>query len=118
MENIYTTVKPFYFLAKALGSFPMTFEGPTEKGFLRTKWYDVLFTSCLFFLLTSLAFYKLNGANAIDNDSLIMIKAWDSSLFVGLFVFLVHFWLQIFMRNKIKRFLRSLYNFDQEVKFF
>lgn len=116
MENIYTTVKPFYIVCKILGSFPMTFEGPTMKGCFKTKWHDVLLTSCSFAFLASLAIYKLQGGNVIENKSAIMTKAWDLSLKVGLFAFLMHFCIQVGIRNKIKRFLRSLSNFDLEVR--
>ena len=116
MDNIYTILKPFYFLAKILGSFPMTFEGPTVKGFLKTKRHDVLITSCVFIALTILTVYKVTAGNVIANDSFIMIKAWDLSLVFGLFAFLVHFCIQIAMRKNIKFFLRCLDNYDKEVK--
>lgn len=117
MENIYTTVKPFYILSKVLGSFPMTFEGPPEKGFLRTKCQDILATGCSFIVLTVLALYKLTSENVFQCDSFIMIKSWDVSIVVGFFVFLMHFCVQVAVRKNIKKFLRRLHNFDQEVKF-
>lgn len=43
MENIFTAIRPFYVLAKTLGLFPMSFEGPALKGhFDQMEYFDAV----------------------------------------------------------------------------
>lgn len=116
MKNIYTTFKPFYFLAKALGLFPLSYDGPVAKGKLKVMWFDVCITIFAFSLLLSFALLKLNLREAVLIDSTILVKSWEISLEFGLGTTIIQFCYQFVKRNEAKKFLKQLNNFDQQVK--
>lgn len=117
MNNIYTTVKPFYVLLKVLGLFPLTFEESRTKIYFKTLWRDV-FVSIIFFLASIvLITLKLTYESFIESDSVVLIRAWEYGLLLGLTMLTVTFCYQISKRNKILKFLKALQGFDDEVKF-
>lgn len=115
MENIYTTVRSFYYLSKVLGVFPKSFNGPTSKGALKTKWYDILISASSFLLLLVLIVIICNSEGVIKVDSSILVRAWEISLVVGLLFLLIQVCFQLYNRNKICDFLRHLHEFDCKV---
>ena len=115
MDNVYTAVKPFYFLTKAFGLFPLSFEGPTVKGILRTKLSDVISTSLSFSSFIALCYARISDDIGLQNPTLSAV-AWEVTFAIVMLSLLVHFVLQIYKRNDMKKFLYSLHNFDNEVR--
>lgn len=116
MENIYSTAKPFYLLAKLVGVFSMSFQGPMLKGQLVTKWNDVFVLIISFATLLSLIIIKMNVESFIENESSILIKAWDFALLAGLLMLFITLSFQTWRKQEIKEFLKVIYNFDLEAK--
>lgn len=115
MENIFTSVQPFYVLAKVLGTFPMSFDGPACKGLFKVKWHDLTVSALLFAFLLTLSFLKISLADSFIVESVVLQEAWGLSLIAGLYITLAQLAFQIYKRNEIKQFLRHLDDFDLEV---
>lgn len=117
MENVYTTVLPFYYSLKTFGGFPMSFQGSARKVILKRKIYDVFATG--FWSLTLLLVFAINltQSDSISSTSAILLKAWDFSLVVCLFTVLISFCYQIHKRESIAKFLALVNDFDRMVKF-
>lgn len=111
MENIYSTVKPFYFFAKVLGVFPLTLVGTN----LKPRKFDCVLASASFAALVALIYLMLNFEIFIKSDSSILTKASKFSVVLGLYLLLISFWFQICKRNAIKQFLAILSCFDYDV---
>lgn len=116
MENIYTSIKPFYVYAKLLGIFPLSFVGKPTNGVLKVKPHDILITSFSFALLIGLIFLELHFETFIKSDSSILTKASKASVAASLFLLVSSFFYQISRRNEIKHFLEILRIFDEEVR--
>lgn len=116
MENIYTTVRPFYILTKSIGLFPMSFDGPPRKGFFYTKWTDVV-ASCISGVIPvfMIAFNIMVDASAVSTSPF-MSKMFVVSAFVGICAIFLQFWLQISLRHSILHFLACMNSFDQRVR--
>lgn len=93
----------------------MSFEGPVCKGFFTVKWHDVVITVVSFSILLSLTLVKLGSVDAVNIDSVILLKAWEVSLVCCLYMTLIQFCFQIYKRNETKSFLQLLNYFDQDV---
>lgn len=117
MENIYTTVRPIYFLTKSIGLFPMSFDGPPRKGFFSTKWTDVV-ASCVSGVIPvcMIVFILTMEDIGTVSTSQFMSKMFFVSTFVGVCAIFVQFWLQIGRRHSIVHFLACMNNFDQRVR--
>lgn len=114
MENIYTTVKPFYLLAKVMGTFPMTFEGQATRGVLKTKWHDVLLSIIAVLILIAFIVTKYNMETVIKVESSMLVRAWDLYFLFGFHLLIVQLCLQLCKRNQICEFMRLLHKFDAE----
>lgn len=116
MKNVFTSAKPFYVLAKILGLFALSFDGPASKGNLRTKWLD-FFYSGVFFLLPAIliAMYSLFGDDLVD-ESALLAKAWVVQNIFGVALLIIPFAYQQSKRQSIKTFLNGLDAFDTKVK--
>lgn len=116
MENIYTTTKPFYWLAKVMGTFPKTFEGQATRGVLKTKWHDVLLSIIAVLVLIAFIGIKINMETVMKVESSMLARAWDLYLLLGFYLLIIQLCLQLCKRNKICDFMRLLQKFDAEVR--
>lgn len=116
MDNVYTTVRPFYCVLKFLGGFPMSFEGPARKGIFKQKLCDVLnpcIAACTFFLIFGMVFSR---DDTIYSPSEILMRAWIFSLIFCLLMDFIAFCYQIAKRNSIVKFLKQIDVIDKKVK--
>ena len=111
MEDIYTAVQPFYFLAKILGLFPVSFKANQV-----TKVFDLILSTFSMFLLFVVIklFYNYDDGFKMSKLGFLV---WDLSIYLVQFMLICQFGWQIYKRNEIKRFLKQLRDFDTEVKF-
>lgn len=116
MENIYTCSKPFYIFSKVLGLFPMSFDGPASKGFLKRTWHDILTSSCSLSVLVALIALQLIYGKLFQPGAPIFFKVWQLSIISCLFMLFIQFFVQIHKRNRIQEFFGLLHKFDSEVK--
>lgn len=118
MENIYTTAKPFYILAKVLGLFSKSLVGPEIKGIFETKWHGI-FTS---FLSGSTAIALLSLNLLIDDgptsSSEILSKLLKLQAIFGIVLIIVQFVYQHSKNHAIVEVLHAFHRFDQKVHFF
>lgn len=112
MDNVYTIVKPFYILSKVLGIFPLSFDGPPQKGFFITKWYDVI--TPLILPGTSILLIALSAL--LGNETEMLFGVWRiSGIFVCFLVILQFCW-QMNKFKSIPKFLEALNTYDLKVK--
>jgi hypothetical protein len=119
MENIFTVTKPFYYLSKLMGLFPMTFDGPIEKGNFSIKWHDI-FASGVALLVTFVIFvfnFTADERN-FSSSSVLLSKTWDVQSMLGLIPVLIMFFVQMLKRNSIVKFLQAIFVIDLKVKSF
>lgn len=118
MENIYTSVRPFYFLTKALGLFPMSHEGYAEKGILKVKWRDIIYSTAaaflsIFLLSIVILFEDIDASSSVLLSKLLVIQ----TTFATAMIVIQNFW-QISKHQSIANFLKTLFVFDKNVKTF
>lgn len=116
MENIYTSVKPFYILMKYLGAFPMTLEGKCEKGNFSRKWHDIVGSSLSAIIPISLLMCIQIFDDGRQSSSTLLSKAWiiGISFVQGLIIFS---WCnQQYKCRNITKFLKALNKFDSKVR--
>lgn len=116
MENIYTTVRPFYVLSKCMGLFPVSFEGPPRKGFLMTKRTDIAASCIAGVIPICMIALNLMIEDSVVSTSPFVSRMFVVSAFVGVCTIFVQFWMQISQRHSILSFLAALNNFDQRVR--
>lgn len=116
MDSIYKSFKPFYYLSKLLGVFPMSFQGKAGNGELKTKWHDFVISILSFTFLICLITSQIKFNNFLKSDSSISTKASEISVLIALFFLLISFVFQISKRHQIVNFLKLLNSYDIEVK--
>lgn len=116
MENLYTDIKPFYYFAKILGLFPMSFVGSARKGILKTKIHDAIYSLLAFVTLGTLLILKISLNNNVRTSKL-MFVAFEFSMYLEFFMLAIQFIFQICKRNDIRFCLSMLDAFDNEVSF-
>lgn len=117
MRNFYNTIKPFYFVSKTFGFFPMTFEGSPGKENFVVKWADLIapFLNGLLavIVIVSISFYPLE-------DGVFTPLMTMTSTLIGIFGTVLNFMQLIFQISKhktIAMFLIKVNNFDKKVCF-
>lgn len=116
MENVYSVFKPFYLFSKMFGAFPMSFEGSTRNGVMKTKVHDVFISFlslCFFFFLLIV---KIHNKNAVRSASNILAIAWNYSVVVELLFLVVQLSFQVKHCREMKSFLKLLHSFDIDAK--
>lgn len=112
MDNVYTIVKPFYILSKVLGTFPLSFDGPPQKRFLVTKWYDVV--TPLILPGISILLIVLNAL--LINDNEVLYSVWRINGIFGCCLVILQFGWQMKKFKSVPKFLEALNTFDRKVK--
>lgn len=117
MENIYTAIKPFYYLLKLSGGFPMSFIGPIRKGNLRQKRFDALFAyiPAIPFLVISVLVILNN--KPITSQSEFLTLAWNFGLIFFLAMIFHAYCYQLYKRDSIVKYLAQIDSIDRKVKF-
>lgn len=115
MENIYTTLEPFYILSKILGVFPKSFVAAKQKGILKLEWFDVVITCCSLFTACVLFAVEIISQFNLDRKISVSLKFWSVSLYLETFMLFIQFTIQILNSSKIELFLKQLHKFDQKV---
>lgn len=117
MQNFFNTIKPFYFVSKTFGFFPMTFEGSTGKENFVLKWPDLIAPllngSLAVLAIVSISFYPLE-------DGVFTPLMTTTSTLLGIFGTAVNFLQLIFQLSKretIANFFMKVHNFDKKVCF-
>lgn len=113
--NIYTSSQPFYWFAKMLGLFPLSYIGPAEKGILTMKWHGVASTVLAFkvcVLLTAWSFYGEDNSASVSNMMSVVWIQWSA---FGLFLVMIQLFIQFRNRESMKYFLRAVNDFDKKV---
>lgn len=115
MENVFSSVKPFYRLAKTLGLFPFSFVGSELKGILELNWQGVLASLTwlsLSIFLIALRFLHEDGIIS----SAMLTKLLHAQAIFGILMLIVQFFYQLLKLSSMKQFLLFLNEIDNEVK--
>lgn len=117
MRNFFSTIKPFYFVSKTFGFFPMTLVAAQDKENFVVKWTDTLapvFNGLLAVLLIiSISFYPLE-------DGVFTPMMTMTSTLISIFGTVLNFLQLIFQTSKHKRianFFVKVNDFDKKVCF-
>lgn len=118
MENIFSASKPILTLAKLLGLFPMSFEGPARKGLLKLKCVNVIislfwFVAALFMILNRSPFSKV-----YTGSSQVLPRAWEVLMNLELFSYIFNFCYQNWKRKNIVKFLKIIHKSDEKVEIY
>lgn len=119
MSDIYTAVWPFYFVTKSLGLFPMSFDGPPDKGRFVVKWHDFIAPVSMLFLAISIFIASLvilfpEATNSFSPWMTIVMQLIGLS---GTALNFIPFCHQISNRKSIVKFMNDLHRFDEKVSF-
>lgn len=115
MENFYSSAKPFYYLGKALGLFPMSFVGSEAKGVLQTKWHGVLSSVVSFSLLVILVCLNSMPEKQSTSSSTMLTEIWKIQVVLLLLFICIQFIDQICKRKSIASFLEIVNRIDIKV---
>lgn len=117
MRNFFSTIKPFYFVSKTFGFFPMTLKGAPEKENFVVKWTDiiapVLNGLLAVLLIVSISFYPLE-------DGVFTPMMTMTSTLISIFGTVLNFLQLIFQTSKhksIANFYMKVNQFDKKVCF-
>lgn len=116
MENVYTVSKTFLTTIKFLGFFPLSFEGPARKGFLKVKWYNFINVSCLIAFSIFISVLLSKRLFFVFNDSSFIDEIWNSLMRLENFSYFGLFTYQMFRIKNTVKFLKLLYSFDEIVR--
>jgi hypothetical protein len=118
MENIFTVAKPFLIFAKLLGVFPMSFDGPARKGFLKTKLADLVHSIFSFVIIFSLFYYVSFASSLIKSLTAteIAFQGWMTALYLQTSIFICLFLYQLSRCRNVVRFLNLVHCVDKKVK--
>lgn len=116
MENIFSASKPFLSFSKILGLFPLSFDGPERKGFLKIKLSGLVFScfSCLF--LVYITWANLTFMKLLTNESVILVNAWNIAKTIETLVLFYLFGYQAFKCKNVLKFLRIVEGIDESVR--
>lgn len=115
MENIFTAAQPFYLLSKVMGLFPMSFEGPIEKGNFKVKWHDVIYSLFSLTVPISLIAFNLLAEVTQVSSSALLSDIWVIHSITGVSLLILQFSYQVCKRKEILRFLEAVNEFDEKV---
>lgn len=115
MENIYTSSKVFLNFERALGLFPMSFEGPHRKGILKFKWFNAIPPCISLLIFISLLLSNYSFKIFFMNESNILDNAWDVLLKMEMLTCFSLFSIQIYRRKNVRNFLKMMHKADEEV---
>lgn len=118
MENVYTIIKPFYILAKVIGLFPLSFDGPMYKGIFKTKFYDVLIPVIVPGMSISLIALNIIINEGPASSSAMLADVWKIHTVFGCFLVILQFVVQMNNYKSIPKFLEVLNNYDLKVRDF
>lgn len=120
MENVYSSIRPFYIYMKILGAFPVSVNRPSEKESSLQSFFNVFTSSCSIFIFIFLFCVNLfRGLTQFSGYSAQFINTiWHASLFIYLITMFFTTCYQISKRHAIRNFLRLLDSFDRKVKLF
>lgn len=117
MENIFTASKPFIILAKLLGLFPTSFDGPARKGSLKLKCLDILISLFWFVSICYLVFTGVSRTSFYTGSSIILAKIWDVFIKMEYSLYFIEFCYQVSKHKNIVRFLKKIQKSDEKVSF-
>lgn len=115
MENIFTTSKQFLLLMKVFGLFPLTVEGPIDKGNYKIKQCDRFICYCMlvlwfFVIAANFLYFEL-----VESPSIVIRNTYNISLLIGVFSLLVMMCYQWWKCEAIVKLLKCIHNFDLKV---
>jgi len=114
--NVYSAVKPFYFVSKLLGIFPKTFIGPAEKGVLQKTFFDGFTSCCAFIIMIACGIANAVLSEPFAINSVILQSAWNVILVISLFTFSLMFIIEIRRSDSIVAFLKHVEEYDKEAR--
>ena len=117
MDNVHTSIRPFYFVLKVFGLFPFSYEGNYKNEILKEKPLDVVMTCLAISFYIFLLFWNVVMVKELKSTSKIIGMAWSISLLLFLSLMLISAFYQIFKRKSIGKFLNLLDEFDQKVSY-
>lgn len=115
MQNIYTTVKPFYIYARLLGLFPLSQEDSTEKGIFQVKWHSVAPTFIAMTVVLSQLFLLVFSQEPSEGPTKFHSTAWNIQTAVNVLIATIQLFYQTSKYRSILKFVFSLNSFDQKV---
>lgn len=116
MENIFTTIQPFYFVLKTFCMFSMTFKGSARNGKMQKTLIDVLTSCVIIIVLLAVTILVCIRNDSLSSSSSILEKVWMFTLVGSLFTLFVALCYQVMKRESIVNFLMLINEFDWKVK--
>lgn len=110
MENIYTVAKPWCFLAKFLGVFPLTFESSSHQFIV--KWQNLVYSFLMLLLPFALIFRSLGYINFTESW---LMDIWKLHAILGVSLIVLVTFYQVDKRWEISKFFQAVDAFDQQV---
>lgn len=114
MENVYTTVKPFYYLAKTLGLFPKSFD---VKGKFETKWHGIMGSLLSLSTASVLLILNLLINDGPTSSSVMLSEMLRVQAVIGIILIIIQFFYQHSKVCEIVEFIDLLNKIDQKVMF-
>ena len=118
MENYFTSIQPFYRLAKYFGLFPMSYKGPVRKGILKLTACGIIRTLLIFLVLLLMIFLIwINHVMLLSERRPFLINmVWSWFLIVIYPVILLQLLLQLTKMKKIRSFFLFMHEIDGKLE--
>lgn len=115
-SNFFTSILPLYVFLKIITILLPSSTGKFRDGILHVKTIDKIWFLVVYCGLIYLEYLNISTEHAIVAYSLLLARAWECCVVVGLFVVLLTLPYYYFKSDKIAKILTSFKDFDEKVR--
>ncbi|KAL7051665.1 hypothetical protein ACKWTF_004560 [Chironomus riparius] len=114
MENYFTSIEPFYRVAKIFGLFPMNFEEPVRKGNLNFTKISIVRTIGTFALLIAMNCMIIHNhiTYQSENQPFLSLMVWSWFLILVYPIIIIQLIVQVYKIKDIRKFLHFMHQID------
>lgn len=118
MDNYFTSIEPFYRVAKVFGLFPMSFEQPVSKGNLKFTKFSIMraIGTFLFLLAMNCMIIHNHITYQSENQPFLSLMVWSWFLILVYPIIITQLIVQMYKMKDIKKFLHFMHQVDQKFR--
>jgi hypothetical protein len=118
MDNYFTSIEPFYKIAKIFGLFPMNFEKPIRKGNLKFTKFSIMWTIITFIILLTMNGFIIHNhiTYTLENQPFFSLMVWSWFLIVVYPIIIVQVIIQMYKMKDIRKFIHFMHQIDLKIQ--
>lgn len=116
MKNVHYSIWPFYIVARVLGTFLYSYDGPYYKRSLKLSVLGTLWFVVLLVIYISMFIANAFVRESVRSTSKILALAWDTSLTICFTTMLIAKLYQMCIQKSILKFMETIDEVDANVR--